>query len=79
MQSYVVVSKNIRINSTHYFFMKIPNKLELQQTTFNHSSDIDFMSVYKRHALKPNSFVVIDAIHASDNLFRLRKNLLKRI
>ena len=79
MQSYVVVSKKIRIDSTHYFFMKIPNKLELQQITFNHSSDIDFMSVYKRHALKPNSFVVIDATLASDNLFRLRKNLLKRI
>ena len=45
MQSYVVVSKNIRINSTHFFIMKIPNKLELQQITFNHSSDIDFMSV----------------------------------
>ena len=79
MQSYVVVSKNIRINSTHYFIMKIPNKLELQQITFNHSSDIDFMSVCKRYALKPNSFVVIDASLASDNFFRLRKNLLKRI
>ena len=45
MQSYVVVSKNIRINSTHFFIMKIPNKLELQQITFNHSLDIDFMSV----------------------------------
>ena len=25
-----------------YFIMKIPNKQELQQITFNHSSDIDF-------------------------------------
>ena len=25
-QSYFPVSKNIRLNSTHYFIMKIPNK-----------------------------------------------------
>ena len=29
-QSYFAVSKNIRLNSTHYFIIKIPNKLELQ-------------------------------------------------
>ena len=40
--SYFAVPKNIRLNSTHYFIMKIPNKQELQQTEFNHSSDIDF-------------------------------------
>ena len=34
--------KDIRINSTHYFIMKIPNKRELQQITFNHLSDIGF-------------------------------------
>ena len=31
--------------------MKIPNKRELQQTAFNHTSDIDFqdfMSFYKK-------------------------------
>ena len=41
-QSYFSGSKAIRLNSTHYFIMKTPNKRELQQTTFNHSSDIDF-------------------------------------
>ena len=35
-QSYFVVPKNIRLNSTHYFIMKIPNKRELQQIAFNH-------------------------------------------
>ena len=30
-QSYFVVPKNIRLNSTHYFVMKIANKRELQQ------------------------------------------------
>ena len=29
-QSYFAVSKNIRLNSAHYFILKIPNKLELQ-------------------------------------------------
>ena len=30
-QSYFVVPKNIILNSTHYFVMKIANKRELQQ------------------------------------------------
>ena len=39
-----------RLNSTHYFIMKILNKLELQQIGFNHSSDSerqDFGTLYK--------------------------------
>ena len=50
IQSYFAVPKNIRLNSRHYFFMKLPNKRELQQIAFNHSSDIDFwdlMNLYK--------------------------------
>ena len=35
-QSYVAILKNIRLNSVHYFIMKIPNKQELQQTAFAH-------------------------------------------
>ena len=42
IQSSFAVPKNITINSTHYFVTKIPNKRELQQTAFSHSSDIDF-------------------------------------
>ena len=30
-QSYFALLKNIRVNSTIYFIMKIPNKRELQQ------------------------------------------------
>ena len=50
-QSYFAVRKNIRLNSTHYFIMKIPNQQVLQQLAFNHSSDIDFkdfMNLYKK-------------------------------
>ena len=41
-QSYFKVPKDVRLNSTHIFIMKIPNKRELQQITLNHSSDIHF-------------------------------------
>ena len=44
-QSYFAVPKNIGLNSTHYFVLKISNKRELQQTAFNHSSGIDFQSL----------------------------------
>ena len=50
-QSYFKVPKDVRLNSTHFFIMKIPNKRELQQITLNHSSDIDFkdfMNIYKK-------------------------------
>ena len=49
-QSYFVIPKNIRLNSTYYFIMKVTNKRELQQIAFNNSSDIDFqdfMNLYK--------------------------------
>ena len=45
-QSYFKVPKNIRLNATH-FIMKILNKIELQQITSNHSSDIDFKHFVK--------------------------------
>ena len=81
-QSYFTVLKSIRINSTYYFIVRIPNKRELQQISFNHSSDIDFknfMNIYKKFTTKPHSFLVIDATLASNNGSRFRKNLLERI
>ena len=41
-QSYFKGLKEVRLNTTHFFIMKIPNKRELQQVAINHSSDIDF-------------------------------------
>ena len=49
-EPYFAVPENIRLNSTHLFVIKIPNKRELQKIAFNHSSDIDFqdfMNLYK--------------------------------
>ena len=39
--------KTIRLNATHYFIIKIPNKRELQQIVSNHSTDIDFKDFMK--------------------------------
>ena len=61
--------------------VKITNKKELQQISFNHSSDIgfkDFMNLRKCTA-KPYCFLVIDTTLASDNSLRFRKNLMERI
>ena len=35
-QSYFEVPKDVRLNSTHFFIMKIPNKRKLQQIALNH-------------------------------------------
>ena len=34
-----------KLNSVNYFIMKIPNKRELQQIAYNHSSDTDFKTL----------------------------------
>ena len=41
-QSYFSVPKNVRLNSTHYFIMKINIKRELQNIAINHSAEIDY-------------------------------------
>ena len=77
-QSYFKVPKNVTLNSTHFFVMKIPNKRELQQIALNHSSDInskDFIKIYKKFTSEPYSFLVNDVTLVSDNPFRFRKNL----
>ena len=78
MQSYFKGPKDVRLNSTHFFFMKIPNKRELQQIALNHSSDIDFkdfMNIYKKYTKEPYSFSVNDTTLPSDNPLRFRNNL----
>ena len=77
-QSYFKVPKDVRLNSTHFFIMKIPNKRQLQQIALNHSSDIDFkdfMNIYKKCTKEPYSFLVNDTTLPSDNPLRFRKNL----
>ena len=73
--------------------MKFPNKRELQQIAFNHSSNIDFqdfVNLYKKcysylayaliyFYLYFYKCLVIYTTLASDNPLRFRKNLLERI
>ena len=72
-QSYFKVPKDVRLNTTHFFIMKIPNKRELQQIALNHSSDIDykdFVNIYKKCTDEPYSFSVNDTTLSSDNPLR---------
>ena len=62
-QSYFKVPKDVRLNTTHFFISKIPNKRELQGTARNHSSDIttkDFTNIYRECTTEPYSFFVND-------------------
>ena len=77
-QSYFKVPKDVRLNTTHFFIMKILYKREFQQIAINYSSDIDFkdsVKIYKKCTDKPYSFLVNDTTLASDNTLRFRKNL----
>ena len=79
-QSYFKVPKDVRLNSTHFIIMKIPNKRELQQIALNHSSDIalkDFMNIYKKCTAKLYPFLVNDTTLPSEDPLRFRKNLLE--
>ena len=51
-QYYFSVSKEVRLNATHFLIMKIHNKRELQQIAINHLADFDhenFMKIYNEN------------------------------
>ena len=59
-QSYFSVSKDIRLNSTHYLIMKISNRKKSQNIAINHSADIDyqdFMKIYRKYTKEPYNFL----------------------
>ena len=77
-QSYLSVPKDVRLNSTHYFIMKINDKRELQNIAINHSASIDckgFIKIYRECKKEPYNFLTIDATLPSTNTLRFRKNL----
>ena len=58
-QSYFNVPKDIRLNTTHFFIAKIPNRRERREIATNHSSDIstkDFTNIYRKCTVEPYSF-----------------------
>ena len=78
-QSYFSVSKNVRLNSTHYFVRKINNRKELQNIAINYSPDInykDFVKIYRECIKEPFNFLTIDTTLPASNSLRFRKNLL---
>ena len=74
--------KNIRLNSTNYFIIKVPNKRELPQSVFNHLSDTDlqdFIDLFKKFTAKPIYFLFTYTTIASNNPLCFRKNFLERM
>ena len=47
----VITELILRLNVTHYFIMKVPNKRERQRITLDHSSNIDIKD-FKKLILK---------------------------
>ena len=79
-QLYFKVPEDVRLNTSHFFIAKIPNKRELQQIAVNHSSDVntkDFAYVYRKCTAEPYSFFVNDTALASIDPLMFRKNLFK--
>ena len=80
-QSYFSVPKDARLNTTHYFIMKINNKRELQNITTNHSADIDyqdFKKIYRECTKEPYNFLTIDTTLPASDPLRFRKKYLIR-
>lgn len=74
-QSYFTVPKDVRPNRAYFFIVKILIKWEIQQ------SDIDFkkfMKLYKKCAVNPYYFFVIDTTLESDSSLRFEKNPLEK-
>ena len=75
--SYFSVPKDVRLNSTRYLIMQIPNRKELQQIAMNHSADIDykdFLKIYRNCTKEPYSFLAIDTTLPANTPMRFRKN-----
>ena len=61
--------------------MKIPNRRELQQIAFNHSSNIDFkdfMNLHKKCTAKSYSFLVIDATLLHQIIFHISERIFQK-
>ena len=75
---YFSIPKDVRLNATHYFSIKINSKRELQNIAINHSADIDykdFMKIYRECTNEPFNFMTIDTTLPTSNCLRFRKNL----
>ena len=79
-QSYLKLPKDVRLNTTHSFIMKITIERDFQQIALNGSSDVDvkdFIKIYKKCTAEPSSVLVNDTTLPSNNSLRFIKNLLE--
>ena len=70
-ESYFTVTKNIRLNVTYYFIIKIANMRKSQQKILNHSSYFKFkyfIKLYKNYTREPFSFLVNDTTLLSNEI-----------
>ena len=77
-QSYFSVSKDVRLNLTHYLIMKINNRRELQNIAINHSTDTDykdFTEIYRECTRERFNALTIDTTLPASDPLRFRKNL----
>ena len=66
-QSYFSVTKDVRLNCTHYILFKLNNKRELQNIAINHSADIDykdFIKIYRNCTKELYNVLTIDTTNA---------------
>ena len=81
-QSYFWVLKDIRLNTRHFFIMRISNRRELQDVAISHSFDInfdEFKRLSRSYRVDRYSFFVIDTTLPSDNPLHFHKNLLEEV
>ena len=81
-QSYFSVPKDSRLNTTHYFIVKINNRIELKNIATDHSADIDykdFVKVYRKCTKEPYNFLTIDTTLPASDPLRFRKNLFESL
>ena len=57
-QSYFEIPKDVRLNTSHFFIAKIPDKRKLPN---------DFTNIYRKCTTEPYSFLVNDTKLASNN------------
>ena len=76
-QTYFIVSKDVKLNDTHFFTMTIPNKRKPQQIAINYLPDNnakDFISIYKKETANQYLFLPIDT-----NLYQIILYVSERI
>ena len=79
-QSYFSVRKDARLNTTHYFIMKINDQIKLQNISRNHSADIaykDFVKIYRKCTKEPFNFLTIDTMLPVSDPLRFRKKFFE--